>query len=194
MKMKSNKIIKELSRIQEHNTDIFDTDLYKLENTVSEIKETIEEMKVVSAPVAVVPVAPVPVAPVPSAPKMGVKRKAKDEIRDELIARLMNGKKKTKAWKKGMSKYGSITYMENSSKKWLWQSVIFDDGNQNFDTKDEAEAFYEKVIAKYNIPVEYITRREYDPEKDHADDEDEYDDAEYDDDEVVEEEVIEEED
>jgi hypothetical protein len=65
-----------------------------------------------------------------------------------------------------MSKYLTITYSPMSCKKWLWQSQIFDEPNSSFDTKKEAEIYYENILKKYDISIEYIIRREYDEKKD----------------------------
>lgn len=94
------------------------------------------------------------------------KRNREETIRDEYIKRLMHSKKISRIWKKGMSKYLTITYCPMSSKKWLWQSQIFDEPNTYFNTKKEAEIFYENILKKYDIPIEYIIRREYDEAKD----------------------------
>lgn len=94
------------------------------------------------------------------------KRNREEIIRDEYIRRLIHSKKISRNWEKGMSKYLTITYCPASSKKWLWQSQIFDEPNTSFDTKNEAEKFYENILKKYNIPIEYIIRKEYDEKKD----------------------------
>jgi len=80
-----------------------------------------------------------------------------DVKRDSIIEKLMVGKKKSHAWKEGMSKYVSIIY---NNKKWIFQSNIFDEC-ETFSTKEEAEAYYEKIIDKFDIDVEYITRNGY---------------------------------
>lgn len=94
------------------------------------------------------------------------KRNREETIRDAYIQRLIHSKKISRKWKKGMSKYLTITYCPASSKKWLWQSHIFDEPNTLFNTKKEAEIFYENILKKYDIPIEYIIRREYNEAKD----------------------------
>ena len=94
------------------------------------------------------------------------KRNREEIIRDEYIRRLIHAKKISRNWEKGMSKYLTITYSPQSSKKWLWQSNIFDEPNTYFDTKNEAEKFYENILKKYDIPIEYIIRKKYDEKKD----------------------------
>jgi len=160
----NNKIkIKNLSHVLDNNTKVLDNDVIELKKTIDEMKKTIADLK--SSPlvpkhakVTSSPSPPTSAAPKPI--KQGVKRKSKDAIRDELIARLINGKKKSKPWSSKMSKYSSITYI-SSQKKWLWQSHIFDEDNQTFNTKEDAESFYEKIVSKFDIPFEYITRNGY---------------------------------
>jgi len=80
-----------------------------------------------------------------------------DKDKDEIIQKLINGKKKALDWKEGMSKYITIT---NTGKKWIFQSHIFNE-SVIFSTKEGAEAYYEKIVAKYDIGLEYITRNGY---------------------------------
>jgi hypothetical protein len=80
-----------------------------------------------------------------------------DEERDTIIQKLINGKKKSQNWKEGMSKYSTITY---TGKKWILQSYIFNE-SAVFSTKEGAEAYYEKIVEKYDIGLEYITRNGY---------------------------------
>jgi len=94
------------------------------------------------------------------------KRKRYSDVRrDNIIQKLISGKKKSHAWKQGMSKYVSITHTNN---KWIFQSNIFDE-SETFSTKEEAEAYYEKIIDKFDIDVEYITRNGYNDTKDAID-------------------------
>jgi len=87
------------------------------------------------------------------------KRKVNDDKRNEIIQKLINGKKKSQSWKPGMSKYITITYI-GSNKKWIFQSTIFNI-SELFQTKEDAESYYEKILDKYDISYEYITRNEY---------------------------------
>jgi hypothetical protein len=92
-----------------------------------------------------------------------VTKKAK--IRDEYIERLKSGRGKSREWSPGMSKYSSVSY-NSTIDKWCWNSNIFDGNITYFKTKNEAENHYEKILDKYNIPVEYIIRRGYNKDKD----------------------------
>ena len=87
------------------------------------------------------------------------KRKFSDDKHNQYIQKLLNGKKKANPWKLGMSKYVTITYVE-SSKKWILQSSIFD-VSETFSKKEDAETFYEKILDKYDISYDYITRNGY---------------------------------
>lgn len=86
-------------------------------------------------------------------------------LRDEYIERLQNGRTKSRTWAPGMSKYTSVSY-NNQISKWFWVSQIFDENLTYFKSRNEAEKHYEKILAKYNIPVEYIIRRGYDESQD----------------------------
>jgi hypothetical protein len=86
-------------------------------------------------------------------------------LRDEYIERLKNGRCKSRAWAPGMSKYTSVSY-NTQINKWFWVSQIFDENLTYFKTRNEAEKHYEKILAKYNIPVEYIIRKGYDESQD----------------------------
>jgi hypothetical protein len=141
-------------------------------------------------------------------PKKGIKRKAepdpkpdpnppikKSKIgskRDIQIQRLKNGVSKSTPWKKGMSKYTSITYVP-AVKKWLLQSHIFDTKMKYFKNRKDAETLYENIMKDNNIPIEYIIRKNYNAEEDSYDPVVDDEDAE-DDNEIIEEEEIEEED
>ena len=86
-------------------------------------------------------------------------------LRDKYIVRLQNGRTKSRVWEPGMSKYTSVCY-NNQFGKWYWISQIFDENVCYFNTRNEAEKHYENILAKYNIPVEYIIRRGYDESQD----------------------------
>ena len=92
-------------------------------------------------------------------------KSASKNIRDEYIDRLKNGRGKSREWSPGMSKYSSVSY-NSTIDKWCWNSNIFDGNITYFKTKNEAENHYEKILDKYNIPVEYIIRRGYNKDKD----------------------------
>ena len=77
---------------------------------------------------------------------------------DEFIQKLIVGKKKSLVWKLGMSKYINIT--KDTNNKWLLQSSIFNEHNK-FKSREEAELYYEKILDKYDIDYDYITRNEY---------------------------------
>jgi len=81
-----------------------------------------------------------------------------EQEKDTLIHKLINGKKKSNVWKYGMSKYINITLDTNNN--WLLQSNIFNEYSK-FNSREEAELYYEKIINKYNIDTEYITRIGY---------------------------------
>lgn len=112
-----------------------------------------------------------------SKPKTQVKRPREPEpepvpkkikqtnLRDEYIERLKNGRSKSKEWEPGMSKYSSVSY-NTTVKKWFWISNIFDGNVTFFKSRNMAEKHYENILAKYNIPVEYIIRRGYDESQD----------------------------
>jgi len=162
------KKITRLAKVVDNNTDIFEKEIDNLTFKIEIMqKETIKATKAIKRKRSDeddVAKGAGGALDVKSSKKE--KKKTANEIRDEYISRLINGRKKSKPWSIGMSKYGSITYMEGSLKKWLWQSAIFDEPNQNFETKEEAESYFEQILKKYNIPVEYIIRRNYDASKD----------------------------
>jgi chromosome segregation ATPase len=79
-------------------------------------------------------------------------------IDNDYIDQLKIAKKMSKPWTKDMSKYISITLVNN---KWRWTTPIFGDKHVNFKTKEDAEKYYENIIAKYNIDPIYITRNGY---------------------------------
>jgi hypothetical protein len=64
-----------------------------------------------------------------------------------------------------MSKYSSVSY-NTQVKKWFWISNIFEGNITFFKSRNDAEKHYENILAKYNIPVEYIIRRGYDENED----------------------------
>ena len=93
------------------------------------------------------------------------KTKINTNLRDEYINRLQNGRTKSRAWQPGMSKYTSVSY-NTQVNKWFWVSQIFDENLTYFKSRNDAEKHYEKILAKYNIPVEYIIRKGYDESQD----------------------------
>ena len=86
------------------------------------------------------------------------KKRKIDTLTNNYIEQLIETKKRSKPWSNGMSKYTSITLVND---RWRWQSNVFSDTHINFKEKEEAESHYEKVIAKYNIDPFYITREGY---------------------------------
>jgi hypothetical protein len=89
------------------------------------------------------------------------KKRKLEQDKDNIISRLVNGQKKSQLWKEGMSKYTTITYVKQNN-KWILQSSIFKI-SEHFDTKEEAEKYYENIIKSYDIDVKYITRNGYIP-------------------------------
>jgi len=85
------------------------------------------------------------------------KRKFND-VTNDYIERLILTKKRSKPWSEGMSKYISITVVND---RWRWESNIFDENHINFKLKEDAEKHFETIIAKYNIDPIYITRIGY---------------------------------
>ena len=79
-------------------------------------------------------------------------------ITNDYIEQLIQSKKKAHPWSKGMSKYICISKVNN---KWRWETTIFNENYKNFNTKEEAEKYYESIIMKYNIDPIYITRYGY---------------------------------
>jgi hypothetical protein len=79
-------------------------------------------------------------------------------ITNDYIEQLIQSKKKAHPWSKDMSKYICISKVNN---KWRWETTIFDENYKNFNTKEEAEKYYESIIMKYNIDPIYITRYGY---------------------------------
>jgi hypothetical protein len=79
-------------------------------------------------------------------------------ITNDYIEQLIQSKKKAHPWSDGMSKYICISKVNN---KWRWETTIFDENYKNFNTKEEAEKYYESIIMKYNIDPIYITRYGY---------------------------------
>jgi hypothetical protein len=87
-----------------------------------------------------------------------LKKRNFDNITNDYIERLILTKKRSKPWSDGMSKYISITIVND---RWRWESNIFDENHINFKLKEDAEKHFENVIAKYNIDPIYITRIGY---------------------------------
>jgi hypothetical protein len=79
-------------------------------------------------------------------------------ITNDYIEQLIQSKKKAHPWSKDMSKYICISKVNN---KWRWETTIFNENYKNFNTKEEAEKYYESIIMKYNIDPIYITRYGY---------------------------------
>ena len=146
-----------------HNKiDDYETTISNMDKKISKLEDIISQMKT-------------------AIPKKGIKRKAlslslsdskppikkskKTSARDIIIERLKNGMAKSAPWKKGMSKYTSITYVP-AVKKWLLQSHIFDTKMKYFTERKDVENLYENIIKQNNIPIEYITRKNYDATKD----------------------------
>jgi len=86
------------------------------------------------------------------------KKRNFDDITNDYIDRLTLTKKRSKPWSKGMSKYISITIVNDV---WRWESSIFDENHINFKLKEDAEKHFETIIAKYNIDPIHITRIGY---------------------------------
>jgi hypothetical protein len=101
----------------------------------------------------------------PESAKNQTKKSKQTNLRDEYIERLKNGRSKSKTWQPGMSKYISVSY-NNQTNKWIWVSNIFDGNITYFKSRVDAEKHYEDIIAKHNIPVEYIIRKGYNESQD----------------------------
>ena len=86
------------------------------------------------------------------------KKRSYDSIKDDYIEQLNLTKKRSKRWSEGMSKYISITMVNG---KWRWETTLFEENYKNFSSKEEAEKYYETLIAKYNIDPIHITRVSY---------------------------------
>jgi len=86
------------------------------------------------------------------------KKRNFDDITNDYIERLTLTKKRSKPWSDGMSKYISITIVND---RWRWESTIFDENHINFKLKEDAEKHFETIIAKYNIDPIHITRIGY---------------------------------
>lgn len=86
------------------------------------------------------------------------KKRNFDDITNDYIERLTLTKKRSKPWSDGMSKYISITIVND---RWRWESNIFDENHINFKLKEDAEKHFETIIAKYNIDPIHITRIGY---------------------------------
>ena len=86
------------------------------------------------------------------------KKRNFDSIKDNYIEQLNLTKKRSKPWSQRMSKYISITMVNG---KWRWETTLFEENYKNFSSKDDAEKFYETLIAKYNIDPIHITRVGY---------------------------------
>jgi hypothetical protein len=83
------------------------------------------------------------------------KKRNFDDITNYYIERLTLTKKRSNPWSDGMSKYISITIVND---RWRWESNIFDENHINFKSKEDAEKHFETIISKYNIDPIHITR------------------------------------
>jgi lipopolysaccharide biosynthesis regulator YciM len=90
------------------------------------------------------------------------KKRNFDDVTNDYIERLTLTKKRSKPWSDGMSKYISITLVND---RWRWESSIFDENHINFKLKEDAEKYFETLIEKYNIDPIYITRIGYEDNK-----------------------------
>ena len=81
-----------------------------------------------------------------------------NKITEDYIEQLKLTKKRSNRWSNGMSKYISITLVND---KWRWETPIFGQRHINFKLKEEAEKHYENIISKYNIDPIHITREGY---------------------------------
>jgi len=90
------------------------------------------------------------------------KKRNFDDVTNDYIERLILTKKRSKPWSDGMSKYISITLVND---RWRWESSIFDENHINFKLKEDAEKYFETLIEKYNIDPIYITRIGYEDNK-----------------------------
>lgn len=81
-----------------------------------------------------------------------------NNITEDYVEQLKLTKKRSNRWSNGMSKYISITLVND---KWRWETPIFGQKHINFKLKEEAEKHYENIISKYNIDPIHITRYGY---------------------------------
>jgi len=80
-------------------------------------------------------------------------------LKEKIITQLIREKNISLNWTKGISKYISIIYSKKTN-RWKYNSIIFDELKW-FNTQLEAETFAENICKEYDIPLEYITRKEY---------------------------------
>jgi hypothetical protein len=136
-----------------------------LEKVVAELQNTVYKLSDKLAQVSSNPTPTLKRKPEQDPELSPKKTKINTNLRDEYIERLQNGRNKSRAWQLGMSKYTSVSY-NTQVNKWFWVSQIFDENLTYFKSRNEAEKHYEKILAKYNIPVEYIIRKGYDESQD----------------------------
>jgi len=151
----SNVIIDQIAKV-----NMLEKVVAELQNEVYKLSDKLEQLS--SKPKPALKRKPEPETKPEPAPK---KTKINTNLRDEYIERLQNGRNKSRAWQLGMSKYTSVSY-NTTVNKWFWVSQIFDENLTYFKSRNEAEKHYEKILAKYNIPVEYIIRKGYDESQD----------------------------
>ncbi len=92
-----------------------------------------------------------------------------NKINLKLLQKHMNKSKYCKNLLDFFSIYNNFseeTSYNSTIDKWCWNSNIFNGNITYFKNKNEAENHYEKILDKYNIPVEYIIRRGYNKDKD----------------------------
>ena len=81
----------------------------------------------------------------------------KPKPNDALISRLIIAKKLSKVWTPEMSKYIGI-FSFGTTNKWKIKSVVIDEPTL-FDSREEAEEYYKKVILSKNIDLNLIIRK-----------------------------------
>ena len=151
----SNVIIDQIAKL-----NMLEKIISELQNEVYTLSDKVEQLS--SNPKPTLKRKPEPEPKPEPKPK---KTKINPNLRDEYINRLQNGRTKSRVWQPGMSKYTSVSYNPTLN-KWFWVSQIFDENLTYFKSRNEAEKHYEMILAKYNIPVEYIIRKGYDENQD----------------------------
>ena len=160
----SNVIIDQIAKV-----NMLEKVVAELQNTVYKLSDKLEQLssnpkQISSKPKTTLKRKPEQ-DPEPTPVPVPKKMKVNTNLRDQYIERLQNGRTKSRAWQLGMSKYTSVSY-NTTVNKWFWVSQIFDENLTYFKSRNEAEKHYEKILAKYNIPVEYIIRKGYDESQD----------------------------
>jgi hypothetical protein len=69
---------------------------------------------------------------------------------------------RVKPWKKGMSKYRGITFLNN---KFWYVHPVFKSPKKHFNLLEEAEKYYESLMTEYNISFDKFLRPGYNPEE-----------------------------